>query len=99
MTAQDLRSIIKTLAENSQNQKQKQAADTEQKLKGALSAVTEKKPEPRPVHPPQPRPIEPPRTEQKPVPPPAQASVKPQSPAPFEVPEEVLKNVFKDDLS
>lgn len=128
VTADDLRSIIKTLAQKSQGERQKQVTEQGSALKGALANVvpvepTQKKEQPKlqspqtmprnsqnPVSPkpvPQPQnqqnreqpPKQNPAPEQKNNPPQQKAPQElPQPKAPFEVPEEVLKNVFKEDL-
>lgn len=89
-SAEDLKEILRAMTANAGTEKKKQETTQKESLKNAIADVAPKEPkkqEPRPLQPRQPqepRPQEP----------------RPQQPsrAPFEVPEDTLREIFKEDV-
>ncbi len=102
-SAEDLKAILKSTIASATKQKDEKSGQKQESLKSALADVVQKTEHsaPQSQRPPQSRHAENPRRE---TPPPAQNQSRPApSPAPetsavFEVPEDVLKNLFKETL-
>ncbi|MBU0750320.1 type IV secretion system DNA-binding domain-containing protein [Patescibacteria group bacterium] len=84
-TAEDLRSILKTMTTSTEQGRKKVDEKNKSSLKGALSEVLKDAPKQEPKRPPQ---------EQKHTP----RDSAPKAPAPFEIPEDTLRAIFKEDV-